>query len=125
MMLGWNIGIYRLKKGEVPATATSPQGMRLAVWQTGVRGLDWIDTLVEEGKAINLGGDGYPCRYTATAEHLIPHFVTGVPEAHSTWSFDASDIRMEGWEGKTVIDQTAIAACRPDEWLLVVAWDES
>ena len=125
-MLGWNIRVYQLaEKGNVPATATSPQGMRLAVWQTGFRELDWIDKLVEEGKAINLGGDGYPCRYTATAEHLIPHFANGVPEAHSKWSFEVTDILVEGWEGKTVIDQTAIAACRPDEWLLVVAWDES
>ncbi len=60
-----------------------------------------------------------------TAEQLSPHFVNGVPEAHSTWSCEVSDILLDGWEGKTVIDQTAIAACRPDEWLLVVAWDES
>src|SRR5687768_16772212 len=126
MMLGWNISVYRLmEKGEVPATAKSPEGMRLAVWQTGPRGLDWIDELVKEGKAINLGGDGYPYRYTATAEHLIPHFVNSIPEAHSTWSYEVSDILMNEWEGKTAIDQTAIAACRPDEWLLVLAWDES
>ena len=126
MMLGWNISVYRqMEKGEVPATAKSPEGTRLAVWQTGLGGLRWIDELIKEGMAINLGGDGYPCRYTATAEHLIPHFVNGVPEARDTWSFEVSDILLDGWEGKTVIDQTAIAACRPDEWLLVEAWDES
>ena len=124
-MLGWNISVYRLKDGAVPATTKSLTGVRLAVWQTGPGGLDWIDELVKQRKAINLGGNGYPCRFTATAEHLIPQFVNGIPEAHSTWSFEASDILMKEWEGKTAIDQTAIAACRPDEWLLVMAWDES
>lgn len=125
MMLGWNISVYRLEQGAVRATTKSPTGVRLAVWQTGLDGLDWIDELVKQGKAMNLGGNGYPCRFTATAEHLIPHFVNGVPEAHSTWSFEASDILLKEWEGKTAVDQTALAACRPDEWLLLVAWDES
>ena len=125
MMLGWNISVYRLEQGAVRATTKSPTGVRLAVWQTGLDGLDWIDELVKGGKARNLGGNGYPCRFTATAEHLIPHFANGIAEAHSTWSFEASDILMKEWEGKTAIDQTAIAACQPDEWLLVMAWDES
>ena len=29
------------------------------------------------------------------------------------------------WEGKTVIDGDAATLCRPGEWLLVEAWDES
>ena len=125
-MLGWNIGVYRLMENEEgPATATSAYGTRLAVWQTGLYGLKWIDELVKEGKAIDLDGNGYPFRYTATAEHLIPHFVNGVPEARERWSFEVTDIILEGWEGKTAIDQAAIALCRPDEWLLVEAWDES
>ena len=125
MMLGWNISVYRLEHGAVRATTKSPTGVRLAIWQTGLDGLDWLDELVKEGKAVNLGGNGYPCRFTATAEHLLPHFVNGVPEAHSTWSFEVTDILMKGWAGKTAINQTAIAACRPDEWLLLLAWDKS
>jgi hypothetical protein len=124
MMLGWNISVYRLERGAVRATTKSPTGVRLAAWQTGLDGLDWIDELVKEGKAKNLGGNGYPCRFTATAEHLIPHFVNGSPEAQSTLSFEGSGILMEGWKNKTATDQTAIAACPPDEWLLLVAWDE-
>ena len=125
-MLGWNIGVYRLMENEEgPATATSSYGTRLAVWQTGLYGLKWIDELVKEGKAIDLDGNGYPFRYTATAEHLIPHFVHGTREAHGMWNLEAADILMMEWHGKTAIHQTAIAACRPDEWLLLVAWDES
>jgi hypothetical protein len=124
MMLGWNISVYRLEQGAVRATTKTPTGVRLAVWQTGLDGLDWIDELVKEGKAMNLGGNGYPCRFTGTAEHLIPHFVNGISEAHSPFSFEGSGMLMEGWEAKTTINQKAIAACRPDEWLLLLAWDK-
>ena len=36
-----------------------------------------------------------------------------------------NDVLLDGWEGTTLIDRAAIADCRPDEWLLVAAWDES
>jgi len=125
MMLGWKISVYQLEQGAVPATTKSPTSVCLAFWQTELDGLDWIDELVKQGKAMNLGGNGYPCRFTATAEHLIPHFVHGTREAHGMWDLEAADILMMEWHGKTAIHQTAIAACRPDEWLLLVAWDES
>jgi hypothetical protein len=125
-MLGWHISVYRQRDGgAAPATETSPEGPRLAVWQTGLWGLQWIDALVAAGKAIDLGGNGYPCRYTATAEHLVPPIMEGPPQARATWLHDASDILTDKWEGQTVIDRAVADGCRPDEWLLVVAWDES
>ena len=125
-MLGWHISVYRqADKIASPATAMSPQGRRLAVWQTGLNGLDWISELVKDGKAIDLGGDGYPSRFTSTGEHLIPRIVDGPPEALSTWISGASDILGEGWVGRTVIDRAAVAECLPEEWLFVEAWDES
>jgi hypothetical protein len=125
-MLGWHISVYRQTNGGAsPATAESPEGARLAVWQTGLGGLEWIDELVKAGRAIDLGGNGYPCRYTATAEYLIPRIIDEPPGARIVWTFDEGDIILEGWEGKTVVDRDVIAACRPDEWLLIVAWDES
>ena len=125
-MLGWHISVYRQRDGgAAPATAGSPEGPRLAVWQTGVGGLDWLDDLAKAGKAINLGGNGYPCRYTATAEYIIPQIVEMPPGARTHWLREASDVVTGKWEGKTVVDRAATAHCRPDEWLLVVAWDES
>jgi len=97
----------------------------LAVWQTGLSGLDWVDELLKAGKAIDLGGHGYPCRYTATAENLIPRIVDEPPGARRIWTSGLGDILSEKWEGKTVIDRAAAACCRPDEWLLIEAWDES
>lgn len=125
-MLGWLISVFRqTDSGSSPARADSGEGARLAVWQTGLGGLDWLDELVKRGHAIDLGGDGYPLRYTARAEHLIPRIAGGPPEARQTWMSGPEDIITDQWAGKTVIDRTAADACGPDEWLLVVAWDES
>jgi hypothetical protein len=88
-------------------------------------GLDWLNELVKAGKAIDLGGDGYPCRYTAIAEYLIPRIADMPPGARANWLREASDVITDQWEGKTVVDGAAVSQCRPDEWLLVEAWDES
>jgi len=87
--------------------------------------LRWLNELVKKGQAINLGGDGYPCRYTARAEHLIPPILGGPPEARGTWLFGVHDVVTEKWAGRTVTDRAVVGACAPDEWLLVEAWDES
>ena len=125
-MLGWHISVYRqTTDGMSPATFDSVEGARLAVWQADWRGLDWLLDLAKAGKAIELGGSGYPCRFTATAENLIPHFIETPPRAHENWLVGDGDVTTEKWEGKTVTDAAAAAQCRPDEWLLVEAWDES
>jgi len=107
------------------ATENSPKGIHLAIWQAGSNGLDWIDELVKEEKAIDLGGNGYPSFYTAKAEHLLPTIIKGPPHVHNVWIVEPQDILLEGYLGKTVIDHSAIADCLPDEWLLVEVWDES
>ena len=125
-MLGWNISVYRQDgDGSSPATAESVAGVRLAVWQTELEGLNWIEELVKAGKVISLGGDGYPCRYTATAENLISQIIDEPPMAKGVWACGENDIITEQWEGQTEINRTIAAACLPDEWLLIEAWDES
>ncbi len=126
-MTGWHISVFRQQDGgSSPAKAGSEEGSRLAVWQTDVDGLHWLDDLVKAGVAIDLGGDGYPYYYTAKAEHLLPRILTGPPQAQSTWVCGPDDILdFSKWEGKTTIDRALADDCRPDEWLLIVAWDES
>ena len=125
-MLGWHISVYRQPDGgRLPATATSAHRARLAVWQTDVGGRRWLDALVTAGKAVDLGGNGYPCRYTLTAEYLVPRIVDTPPGARGSWGCDEGDVLTARWDGKTVIDRAAALSCRPDEWLLVEAWDES
>ena len=125
-MLGWHISVYQQRDGgSSPAAFDSAQGKRLAVWQTGLGGLDWLNELVKAGKAIDLGGNGYPCRYTATAANLLPRFIQGPPAAREHWVCEPTDIITDKWEGKTVIDHFAAAQSQGDEWLIVEAWDES
>ena len=125
-MLGWHISIYRQSDDETsPASFESPEGERLAVWQTGLGGLDWLKELVNAGLAIDLGGNGYPCRYTATARTLLARIADGPPGARAVWASGVNDILTEKWAGRTVIDDATVAACRQDEWLIVEAWDES
>jgi hypothetical protein len=125
-MLGFTISVHRqLNGGSSPAEFNSPQSPRLAVWQTGPGGLYWIDDLVKEKKAITLGGDGYPFRYTAMAKHLLPQVIEGPPDARPVWGYDPGDILGPAWEGKTARDEEALQSYPPDEWLLVEAWDES
>jgi hypothetical protein len=125
-MLGWHISVYRLSAESASAAAyDAPDRQRLAVWQTGSNGLRWLVELVELGKAKDLGGGGYPQRYSVLARDLIPELADEPPEARSTWVCGPSDIIGDKWDGKTVIDRDALASCGLDEWLLVEAWDES
>jgi hypothetical protein len=125
-MLGYHISVYRQRdEGASPATAATPEGPRVAVWQTGIGGLNWLVDLEKAGKAIFLGGNGYPCRYTATAGHLMPEIIDVTRGVQGPWLLGEHDIVTEKWEGKNVVDRDALAACRSDEWLLVEGWDLS
>ena len=98
-MLGWHISVYRQQTAaSSSASLGSAQGLCVATWRTGLGGLDWLDTLVKQQKAICLGGDGYPTQYTAMAKYL---------QRHIGESADAE------------------ASFFADEWLLIEAWDES
>jgi hypothetical protein len=64
--------------------------------------------------------------YTAMAQHLLPRVLAGPPFEIPAWRFDSESVVIpEKWAGRTTIDQVAAGECRPDEWLLVVAFDES
>ena len=125
-MLGWHISLYRIADGVQPQSGAAFQlGARLAVWQAGASGLDWLDALVRDGKALLLGGNGYPVNYAGQARHLLPRITEGPPNANPRWMSGVGDTITRDWVGRTEIDQAAAADCDPDEWLCVEAWDES
>lgn len=127
-MLGWHVSVYRQPDGgRSPATFESPAGVRLAAWQTDLDGLDWLIELAKQGKAIDLDGNGYPSRFTARAEVLVPHIVSGSFPANESWVIpEGSYIPDPGaYAGKTQVDREGAQECSPDEWLLVEVWDES
>ncbi len=129
MAMGWHVCVYRqLSDRQRPAAEGDPRGARLAVWQARVDGLDWLQGLVESGDAVHLADNGgYPVRYTVRADAAIPIVLDGPPQARTNWVADPTDVIIDTdrWPGKTTIDQRAIEACQPGEWLQVEAWDES
>ena len=126
-MMCWNISVYRQDNdGASPATSESQHSSRIAIWQTKFYSdINWLKDLAKEGKAIDLGGDGYPNRFTATAEHIVPRIIPEPPGARAVWGLDEGDCVTEEWEGRTVVDAALARQCRFDEWLLIVVWDES
>lgn len=125
-MMGWRISVYRRDSNDGDdATAQPRDGERLAVWQTSVGGLQWVDALVKAGNASVIAEGGYPNRYMATATRVLPSLLNGPPQARAVWVCGPEDVISDGWPGKTVIDRAAIERCAPDEWLLLEAWDES
>jgi hypothetical protein len=62
---------------------------------------------------------------TATANHILPNLLNGPPQANAVWVRGPEDIVDDKWDGKTVVDYAVINRCKPDEWLLIEAWDES
>jgi hypothetical protein len=128
-MFGYHISVFRQRNGGAsPAIEGSPEGARLAVWQTSLCGRDWIKDLVKAGKAIKIAdNNGYPLLYTAPAKYLVPTIISaeGPPRANPVWLCGAGDILTDKWAGGTVVDRAIALSCRPDEWLIVEAWDES
>lgn len=126
MPLGWNISVYRQKSsGASPAVPGDAPGVELAIWQAGLSGLQWLDELISNKKAIQLAHSGYPGAYTAKAADVLPYLRGEPPDANPIWKSDPGDILTERWLGKTTKDQDAIDACPPEEWLFIEAWDES
>lgn len=127
-MLGWHVSVYRQPdSGNAPATFESPEGARIAVWQTDVDGLDWLIEMAKQGKAVDLGGNGYPSRFTARAEFLIPFILSGSFSANQTWIIPEGSYIPDpkAYVGKTQVDREGAQTCRSEEWLLVEIWDES
>ena len=136
-MLGWHISVYRKnfdrfvvpKKDELGDVMSLPyhwKGERLAVWTTGWQGLDWLDELTEQGHIVNIGGRaGMPWLMAVKAKHVIGRLGKDAPGARDIWTHDPGDILLPGYEGKSSTDKELESELDPEEWLAIVAWDQS
>ncbi|MEI7559770.1 MAG: hypothetical protein WCJ63_04190 [Actinomycetes bacterium] len=77
---------------------------RLAVWQTGLGGLDWLDEHASADRIIKLCGNGYSIRYTGRAKELLPHITDKPPAARDIWLHDPGIILTDEWVGQTTFD---------------------
>lgn len=135
-MLGWNISVYRLTNSEALREALTHSAdertldfepatrERIAVWQTGFDGLDWLEGLVES-RGVTLRARGHPNAYLLRAGDLVPHIERGQPHEKPIRSSGEHEVVLHFWEGTSTIDEAALDSCDPSEWLLVDVADAS
>lgn len=117
-MLGWQVLVF--KESDFDGAEKS-----LISWTTVLGGLSWLDELVKQGLAQDLGGNGYPNKYSGQASIILPKIVPCMP------SYDGKvvigdDYVLEGGENWAIqINQPKIDACSSDEKLLIEVWDRS
>ena len=113
-MLGWQISVNQ-----------EPDAL-IASWCVGIGGLDWLDELVKQGLAQDLGGNGYPCKYSAKAEVILPKIILSPPineNAKPTLGDDYIIDTKDSWDVK--IKKELVMCCKPTEILIIEAWDLS
>jgi hypothetical protein len=113
-MLGWQVYIKQ------------ESDTLIASWCVGIGGLDWLDELVKQGLAEDLGGNGYPCKYSAKAEVILPKILTSPPineNAKPTLGDNYIIDTKDSWDVK--INQEEINKSHPFATLIVECWDLS
>ncbi len=116
-MLGWDVYLYRHREA-------SPENL-LARWTSRSLGIGWLDALVAQGAAQDLGGSGYPCLYCARAGVLLPLIAPETslrgypPPLLPISALLPANLGGLHWH----LDR--LADCPPDEELLVHAFDQS
>ena len=122
-MLGFDIEIYKFTDG-MDITSLKIDKPVLARWTSGgFRGLDWIENLVSEAKAEDLGGNGYPLYYKAKAQFILEALALDVPKNKGQTIIGDDYVMPSDW--RSDIDTSKIAKCDPDQQLIVEAWDLS
>ena len=112
-MLGWEVFVF-------PEDDDSKDTAR---WMTGLGGLAWVDELVKKGQAEDLGGNGYPDRYSVTAGTLMSILKDGLPDNKSPLVIGDDYVHPKGWNGQLRIGN--LLECPPDQILILEAWDQS
>lgn len=120
-MLGWEFFVSR----QVEASQDATKKPSLASWQTGLGGTQWLDDLVAGGVGSDLGGNGYPNRYTIPTGALLAIIGNGIPKHTGPLVIGDDYVTPPGWTGPVRIDIAGLRALDPREMLLVEAWDQS
>lgn len=113
-MLGWEVYVMK------------PPETFVASWCVGIGGLAWLDDLVKEGVAQNLGGNGYPCKYSASAKVILPRICPQPPKNENAKVVIGDDYILSGTDSwKIDLVQAEIDKCQPSDVLIIEAWDMS
>jgi hypothetical protein len=137
-MLAWEVMVYRNPKVSLWRSVVrglsrvfyreprqAKLGPLVARWHTSFFGINWIEQLVQEGKATDHGGYGYPSKYTLTADVLLPILNAGLPTNDSPIVIGDDYVLPAKWSGEIIWDNAVASACKPDDVLTIHAWDQS
>ena len=94
----------------------------LATWEAGLFGADWIAQLCTQSKATQLTFNGFPNRYTASADVIVPLLQAGIAEAQEG---EFPQDTLTGWPGSITVHPQRIAACERGQLLSIEVWDQS
>ncbi len=120
-MIGYTIFVYRFIEG---IDITKNKEKAFLTWSSGgFDGLDWIDNLVSQAKAEDLGGNGYPFYYKVQAQFVLQALATDTPKNKGQTIMDDESVLSSDWQSK--INTSEIAKLRPNQQLLIEAWDLS
>ncbi|KXU39249.1 hypothetical protein AXE65_09230 [Ventosimonas gracilis] len=132
-MLGWWIVISTLSPEEmdIPRDNTAT----LAHWEVSIGGIDWLDQLTRQGKAQQLRKDGYPSRWQARAEVILPLLEKGKlyveysnPEPPISSMDEGEEYvrpKRVHWFDEITQYPDRIAACNSEQMLTIDVWDLS
>lgn len=124
-MLGWFIVVFVANPDATENGQLITERTRLASWDGGIGGRNWLDALVKENKLIYLGGNGYPYKYSGKASIVLPNIVSGPPP------YDGPSIIGDGYfiSGNKVyslnLNELEISQCKSDDQLTIEVWDQS
>ena len=122
-MLGWHINIFKTEVKKFIAYDATTTELRIASWSTGEAGLDWLKKLAQSKRIQELGGNGYPYRFSAKAFEIIPIIKTGY--SISSELSNSYEYVFQEYERRTLkIDPTKFNGCSLQDQLLIEAWDQ-
>lgn len=121
-MSGWWTIISTQTPEQMADLAKVNKDAILATWEAGLGGLGWITQLCEQGKATQLSSNGFPNRYTASADVIAPLLLAGIAEAQDG---DFPQDKLTGWPGCITVYPERVAACSPGQLLTIEVWDQS
>jgi hypothetical protein len=129
-MLGWEIIIYKTDLTEPPNGLEERNRWSdecfLASWSTGLGGTDWIEQFVSMGKAVDITEhSGYPDIFCSTVAVVLPLIANGPPEGKNPLVIGDDYVMPKNWSGKIKLNETVLTRCKPEDKLLIHAWDQS
>ncbi len=115
-----------IERGANSAPFEAPlKGQLVASWTTSVGGTRWLDRLVESGHAVDLGGNGYPCRWVLGIGTLLKVLRSGTPRGEASPVVGDDYYLPANWSGKNRLELEQLQSADPLELLIVEAWDQS